>query len=192
VTSAPARVSLLAPDDWFRLPLVEDDALQRAVRTVVDRQFAGMDNQPLLRREAIDALLTRGRSARANGGIDMYLSYAPAGGMPLALSLVVSLLPLPPHVGSLHALAEELSTDGSNAVVVELPLGRAVRRQRVEPVDASEVGAPADQEAVLVDYTLLGPDGTMLLLSFSSPLVAVADALAELFEAVAGTVRWTA
>lgn len=192
MTSAPARVSLLAPDDWFRLPLVEDDALQRAVRTVVDRQFAGIDNQPLLRREAIDALLARGRAARANGGIDMYLSFAPTGGMPLALSLVVSLLPVPPHVGSLRALAEELGTPGSSAVVVELPFGPAVRRQRVDAVDASEIGAPGEQEAVLVDYTLLGPDGTMLLLSFSSPLVAVADALAELFEAVAGTVRWTA
>lgn len=192
MTAAPARMTLLAPDDWYRLPLVEDDALQRAVRAVVDRQFAGIDDQPLLRREAIEALLARGRGARANGGVDMYLAFGPVGGVPLALSLVISLLPVPPHVRSLPALAEELSTPGSSAVVVELPFGRAVRRQRVQAVDASAIGAPADQEAVQVDYTLFGPDGTMLLLSFSSPLVTVADALAELFEAVAGTVRWMA
>jgi hypothetical protein len=85
-----------------------------------------------------------------------------------------------------------MSTDGASAVVVDLPSGRAVRRQRVDVVDAGEIGAPPDQQSVLVDYSFPGPDGSLLLLSFSSPLVSVADALAELFEAVAGTVRWSA
>jgi hypothetical protein len=73
VTSAPARVTLLAPADWYRLPLLEDDALQRAVSAVVDRQFAGIDNQPQLRREATGTLLARARDARAAGGVDLYL-----------------------------------------------------------------------------------------------------------------------
>ena len=45
------------------------------------------------------------------------------------------------------------------------------------------------EAAVMIGVVL--PGETALLLTFSSPLVPVADALAELFEAVAGTVRWS-
>lgn len=191
MTAGLPRLTLLIPDDWYRLPLTDDEVLRRAVAAVVDRQFRGIDNQPLLRREATDALLRQGRSARDNGGVDLYLSHESVGGIPLAVSLVVSLVPLPPGEPSLHAVARELALPGATVAVVDLPAGGAVRRQRVDAAGAGELGAP-QQESVLVDYALLGPAGTMLLLSFSSPIVAVADALAELFEAVAGTVRWSA
>jgi hypothetical protein len=51
VVTAPAtRLTLVAPDDWYRLPLTDDAALQRAVDEVVTRQFRGIDDQPVLRR----------------------------------------------------------------------------------------------------------------------------------------------
>lgn len=183
---------LLTPEDWRQLPLVDDDALRRAVHAVVERQFRGTDSQPLLRREAEQALLDRGRSARAHGGTDLYLCYATVGGLPLAMSLLVSLLPMPDDDVSLHGVARHLEREGARTDVVELASGRAVRRQAVEVVDElTALGAPAGTESLLVDYALPGPPGTLLLLSFASPLVAVADALAELFEAVASSVEWT-
>lgn len=190
--SAATRFTLLVPEDWYRLPLVEDAALQRAVAAVVDRQFRGLDDQPLLRRETTEALLERGRRAREGGGVDLYLSYSDVAGVPLALSLLVSVLPLPPGVSSLRAVARDLDAEGSRAELVDLPGGTAVRRRRIGNVDATELGASPDSESLLVDYTFLGPEDTLLLLSFSSPLVQVADALAELFEAVAGSLGWSA
>lgn len=191
MTVPATRLTLVAPDDWYRLPLTDEAALQRAVDAVVTRQFRGTDDQPVLRRQSAAALQDRARQARDNGGVDMYLSTEFVSGMPLALSLVVSLVPRPPAGDSLRALARGLDDDDARAVLVDLPSGQAVRRQRVGTLDLGEVDATGAQDVLLVDYSFLGPGDTLLLLSFSSPLVPVADALAELFEAVASTVRWS-
>jgi len=122
----------------------------------------------------------------------MYVSLDPVAGMPIGVSLVVSLLPLPPDLDSLDAVARDMADDDARPALVDLGADRAVRRQRIGALDFPELGAEAGQELLLVDYTFAGPEKTLLLLSFSSPLVAVADALAELFEAVADTVRWSA
>ncbi|MCA0144611.1 hypothetical protein [Blastococcus sp. LR1] len=192
MTAAQNRLGLVVPEDWWRLPLTDDAALRRAVDTAVARQFRGVDNQPVLRRESAEALLERARRARAGGGVDMYLSLDPVAGVPIGVSLVVSLIPQPPDLPTLEAVARDMTDDEARPVLVDLGGSRAVRRQRVQALGHSELGVPAGQELLLVDYTFEGPRGTLLLLSFSSPLVVVADALAELFESVAHTVRWSA
>jgi hypothetical protein len=183
-------LTLVTPEDWFRLPLLEEERLQRAVREFVSRQFRGKDDRPTLRRELVDALLDQAHRARDGGAVDMYLSDLPIGGVPLALSLVVTLLPSPPDLTNLEDLAPGFDDDGVQATVVDLPSGRALRRQRVQPMDAEEFEV-RQLDTLLVDYLVPGPGDTALLLTFSSPLVPVAEALAELFEAVAGTVRWS-
>jgi hypothetical protein len=183
-------LTLVTPEDWFRLPLLEEERLQRAVREFVGRQFRGKDDRPALRRELVDALIDQAHRARDVGAVDMYLSDLPIGGVPLALSLVVTLLPSPPDLTNLEDLAPGFDDDGVQATVVDLPSGRALRRQRVQPMDAEEFEV-RQLDTLLVDYLVPGPGDTALLLTFSSPLVPVAEALAELFEAVAGTVRWS-
>lgn len=190
--AAPARLTLVTPEDWYRLPLLEEQRLRRGVVELVDRQFRGKDDRPTLRRELVDALLEQAHRAREGGAVDMYLSDLPIGGVPLALSLVVTLLPFPAGGSALEDVAPGFDDDdGVQAGVVELPSGRALRRQRVQPRDAPELGV-TQLDILLVDYVLPGPGETALMLTFSSPIVVVADALAELFEAVAGTVRWSA
>lgn len=186
------KLELVAPDDWWRIPLDDEARMARAVKELVDRQFKGLDNQPLLRRDAAQRITEQAQQAAAQGGIDMYLSYTAPVGVPLALSLTVSLVPAPPGHVSIRSVAHELQAAGHRAEVVELPHGTAVRRQRVtrpDVLDAMEV--PDQVEVVACDYFLEGPDDTLLLLAFSSPLAEVADALADLFHAVAGTVHWT-
>ena len=183
---------LVVPDDWRHVPLDDEAAMTRAVQAIVDRQFAGVDSQPVLRREAVGRLTEQARVAAAQGGIEMYLSFAAPAGVPLAISLVVSVVPAPPGHVSLRSLARELAATGSRAEVVELPHGPAVRRQRVDrPPVVDAMGLPDDLEVLACDYVLSGPEDTLLLLSFSSPLAQVAEALAELFEAVASTAHWT-
>ena len=193
-TTTPSRLTLVTPEDWYRLPLLEESALKRAVTEYAGRQFRGKDDRPTLRRELVDALLSEAHRAREGGAVDMYLSGLPVGGIPLAISLVVTLVPVPSEgAGSVDEWAPGFDDDGVQATVVELPAGRAVRRQRVDAVDLGTLAEPGTPplDTLLVDYLLPGPGGTALLLTFSSPLVPVAEALAELFEAVAGTVRWT-
>ncbi len=195
VTAAtPSRLTIVTPEDWYRLPLLEEPALKRAAAEYAGRQFRGKDDRPTLRRELTDALLAEAQRAREGGAVDMYLSGLPVGGVPVAISLVVTLVPFPSSgAASLDEWAPEFDDDGVQATVVELPAGRAVRRQRVDPVDLGTLAEPGTPplDTLLVDYLLPGPGETALLLTFSSPLVAVAEALAELFEAVAGTVRWS-
>jgi hypothetical protein len=181
---------MVTPEDWYRLPLLEEERLKRAVGEFVGRQFQGRDDRPTLRHEIVDALLDQAHQAREGGAVDMYLSDLPIGGIPLALSLVVTLIPVPPDLPDVEALAPGFDDDGVQATVVELPSGRALRRQRVQPMDAEDLGV-RQLDTLLVDYLMPGPGETALLLTFSSPLVPVAEALAELFEAVAGTVRWS-
>jgi len=193
-STAGSRLTIVTPEDWYRLPLLEEPALERAVAEFVGRQFRGKDDRPTLRREFVHVLRQQAHRAREGGAVDMYLSGLPVGGVPLAISLVVTLVPFPSGVRSLDAVAPALDDDGVQATVVELPSGSAVRRQRVDTVDLDDLADPGTPplDTLLVDYLLPGPGDTALLLAFSSPLVPIAEALAELFEAVAGTVRWSA
>lgn len=188
--TTPTRLVLATPDTWRGLPLGDDAALQRAVASVIAERFRGVDDQPLLRRSAEADLLGRARDARDQGGVEMYLSTELAGGVPLALTLVVSRTTLPSGRSDLAAAARELDDLGAQVAQVELPAGPAVRRRRVATPDLVAAYAGASLDSVLVDYLLAAPDGGLVLLSFASPLVEVADALAELFEAVASTARW--
>lgn len=74
--------------------------------------------------------------------------------------------------------------------MVELAAGTAWRRRG--RTDA----APDDSKAlpsVTLDYQVPVPGtGTHLLLTFSTPLVQIADAMVELLDAVAGSLRWRA
>lgn len=193
-TATPSRLTLLTPEDWYRLPLLEEPALKRAVAEYAGRHFRGKDDRPTLRRELVGALLGEAHRAREGGAVDMYVSGLPVGGVPLAISLVVTVVPFRTGGEPLDTLAPGLDADGVQAVVVELPSGRALRRQRVDPVELGALAEPGTPplDTLLVDYLLPGPGETAVLLTFSSPLVVVAEALAELFEAVAGTVRWSA
>ena len=187
-----SRLHLVTPDDWRQVPLDDEGAMQRALDAIVDRQFRGVDDQPLLKRSARSELLSRAVAARDAGGVEMYLSFQEVGGVPLAISLVVTLIPAPPDARGLRSVLQDLAAAGDPGEPVELAAGLAVRRRRLNrPEGLTAFGAPEEMEVVSVDYFLEGPRDTLVLLSFSSPLTSIADALADLFEAVASTVRWS-
>ena len=148
------RLLLTVPDDWRHIPLQEDAALVRVVNAIADRQFHGLDDKPVLKRNAAAALLEQARDAREGGGVDMYLGLATVADVPLSMSLVVSLLPAPPgHIG-LRTVARELDAPEARAELIELPNGPAVRRRQVSrPPRIDTVGAPEELEVVLVDYS---------------------------------------
>ena len=119
--------------------------------------------------------------ARDNGGVDMYISPQTAAGFPLPAALVVTLTP--PHgearaVVSPKRLADTLAGEGAEVSVTGLAAGQAVRVRRRASMTSLDIHVP-------------GPaDGGYLMLSFSTPIDELADAMVALFDSIASTLTW--
>ncbi|MET8132027.1 hypothetical protein ABZV24_08690 [Streptomyces sp. NPDC005251] len=200
----PSDYQILLPDGWFRITL-EPEGRRQSVDGLVNRQFSGVDNEPRLRRLLRQELVERATDAFDRGGIELYISLQQAGSLTIPASLLITLIP-PMNPGeqlpSLRELADILEAEGGEGRTVsmtELAAGTAMR-VRVDP-NAAAAQPPGftraseeDVEAlpsVTVDFQLGVPrSGMNLLLTFSTPLVQIADAMVELFDAVAGSLRW--
>ncbi|MHB9852811.1 hypothetical protein ACSYGO_26730 [Streptomyces krungchingensis] len=199
----PSDYQLLLPDGWFRVDL-EPERRQQSVDALVNRQFSGVDNEPRLRRLLRQELLERAANAFDQGGIELYLSLQQAGALTIPASLLITLIPprrpggqLPP----LQDLADDLAAQagvGRTVSMRELAAGKALK-VRVDPVTEAPPPPAATPEegdvpalpAVTVDYQLAVPRSEMsLLLRFSTPLIQIADAMVELFDAIAGSLTW--
>ncbi|MGW5136232.1 hypothetical protein [Streptomyces sp. NPDC004135] len=191
-TSQPAGsrapvFGLITPEDWYRVPLLPADRREASVTALIKRQFAGVDDQPVLRRKAEDQLLGTAEAAVEQGGVVLYLSFLEAGGIPLSASLLISRL-----YERFDGLDVVAALAGSGEVTLEtLPaVGRAARVLRRERAKQSrKLGS--EFEDTVVEYFVPVPDREeVLMLTFSTPLEPIADAMVELFDAVAGTLRW--
>ncbi|MER6147865.1 hypothetical protein [Streptomyces hirsutus] len=195
-TAPPADYRLLLPEGWFRI-LLDPEQRDGAVDALVERQFHGIDNAPHLKEELRADLRHRAAKAYRGGGIELYLSLQEAGPFTIPASLLVSLAPLrraeplPPH-----ALAEAFAQDADPAAatevsVEELAVGTAVRVRRTTR-RAGEEEAEEGRVSVSVEYHVPVPGTTeYLLLTFSTPLEPIADAMAGLFDAIASSLTWT-
>lgn len=175
----PTDYQIVMPEGWFRIDLrpgVREPAVARLIR----RQFQGATTEPLKRQAGVQ-LLRIAQYAYANGGLELYVSLQTAGGFPLPASLVVTLAP--PHDDINVAvdpprLAETLSTSGGQVTLTDLPAGQAVRVRRQAQSTTLDIHVPVPES------------GAYLLLSFSTPLNVLADAMVCLFDSIASTLRW--
>ncbi|WP_434594681.1 hypothetical protein [Streptomyces sp. A5-4] len=194
--SAPDDYQLLLPEGWFRLSL-EPEKRERSVGALLDRQLKGIDNAAHFRRDLRQELMRRAADAYRGGGIELYLSMQQAGSLTIPASLLVTLLPSPPSGGQLPQAAElaaDLSAKAKgkrHISVVDLAAGKAVRiREEIESLPGEDDYA---LPSVTLEHRLCIP-GTdaQLLLTFSTPLIQIADAMCELFDAIAGSLTWKA
>ncbi|MFD3313001.1 hypothetical protein [Streptomyces sp. NPDC058694] len=178
---------LITPEDWFRIPLLPEEQREASVSALIKRQFAGVDDQPVLRRQAEEQLLGAAEAGVEQGGVVLYLSFLEAAGIPLSASLLIS---------RIHQRFDGLDVvsairDKGESALVRLPAaGRAARRRRSERTrESRRLGTEfAD---TIVEYFVPVPDrDEVLMLTFSTPLEPIADSMVELFDAVAGTLRW--
>jgi len=178
---------LITPEDWFRIPLLPEERRAASVSALIKRQFAGVDDQPVLRRQAEEQLLGAAEAGVAQGGVVLYLSFLEAAGIPLSASLLISRV----HQRFDTLDAVSALRDKGEAALVQLPgAGRAARRRRSERTrESRRLGTEfAD---TIVEYFVAVPDrDEVLMLTFSTPLEPIADSMVELFDAVAGTLRW--
>lgn len=207
----PAGYRLVTPKDWVRIPL-ETGPRERAIGALVDRQFAGQDHLPHLRRGVAEELETQARAAHEAAGVEMYVSAMVLGPVPVTVSLVVSLVPGPESgrvldEEALEVLAEELVVEPEDADGRRRVEGADVRRlPGVGPAlrSTSTTTVPAAPEQVEgfdtgafdtfgVDWFVPVPHGTgeLLLLSYSSPMMPLRESLEGLCDTVTATLVWT-
>ncbi|MEU6555635.1 hypothetical protein ABZ915_36115 [Streptomyces sp. NPDC046915] len=194
----PRDYRLLLPDGWFRIVLDPPEERERSIDALVERQFQGIDNAPHLKDDLRKDLRRRSAKAARSGGVELYLSLQQVGPFTIPASLLVTLAPLQhPQPLPAQALAQALAADGGEATVSteELPSGEAVRVRRLttQPEPDADASAPNESHrSVSVEYHVPVPGTTaFLLLTFSTPLEPIADAMAELFDAIAGSLTWT-
>jgi hypothetical protein len=178
--------TIVVPEDWWRITLHPDERRRSSVRTLIAQQFRGLDDQPRAKRDLELELQGAADDAAEHYGVMMYLSQQTVSGLPVPISLVVR--QLPPEIGSMDNLHEEFS--GTDVIdIADLPAGKCLRRLRdVKPAREGYDDAPPSHT---VDYWLDVPTGGTLQLTYASPLVMVAEALTELFDAITSTVTWT-
>ncbi|WP_406443246.1 hypothetical protein OHB14_30185 [Streptomyces sp. NBC_01613] len=195
----PSDYQLMLPNGWFRIAL-EPEHREQSVDALVKRQFSGVDDAPQLRQTLRKELLKQATEAFDEGGIELYISLQQAGALTVPASLLITLLSPQNHganLPSVSELAESLAAEGRSGrtvSLVELAAGPAMK-VRVAPDGTAPRAKTGEDDyalpSVTVDYQLRVPRSDMhLLLTFSTPLVQIADAMVELFDAVAGSLVW--
>ncbi|MFF1685690.1 MULTISPECIES: hypothetical protein [unclassified Streptomyces] len=200
--AAPRQFTLSYPQTWWKLDL---DAQTRDanIRRVVEAQVQGDDN---IDRELLDSLIrstrTTAREAHAQGALQVagMIQFTDAGAVLSATTLVMRVTP-----------PEDSSTDlGELLIPVALknadnPMGRGTRANRVEMIQIDEIG-PAGRATSIEDIDYWGR-GTVrtatmntivpvphsrdfLVVSSLTPNLSLTEAFFDLFDAVAGTLRF--
>lgn len=189
--AAPSDYRLMVPAGWTRIAL-DPEVWPRRIAALVEDRFRGVDNAPHLKAQMREEMAQRAKEAWAGGGVELYLASMVIAGVPVASSLLVTLLPYGPDANKqpLEEIALALAASGENVTMTQLPAGFALaHRYATDPAPGSGSTYSDTHYDVTVDVP--GTD-SRLLLSFSTPVEPLADALVELFESIAYSLTWRA
>ncbi|RKN10062.1 hypothetical protein [Streptomyces radicis] len=195
----PRGYRMTTPTDWFRIPLRDGEKRGKALRALLDITYPNRDEFALKRRELLDLMTSVTESSARRDGVELYVSTQAALGVPIPASLLVTAEPEDP--AQPRQIPAVMVADGirdaygkdAEVSVVRLPSGNAVRCRRLETSDDSrELGVPKERPSTLLEFYLPVPHSTAwLLLTFSAPLIELADAQIQLFDAVASSFHWS-
>lgn len=185
---------MVLPKDWHGIPL--DGVADRSKLDRFVRQMAGSAPEAAHLREQVALLLQHVVArARSEGALHIAVYYQVLGNSVVGASLVVNASVVPTQFRTepgvdLDAMAAELagsSGEDVDAGVVTVNGGPAIRLRRRVKATIEDVSATAES----LQYFVPSPEGRqMIVLNFSTPSVPVADALVDLFDAMATTFDW--
>jgi hypothetical protein len=189
----PRDFTVLLPPGWVRIKL--DGSEPVVLASLVAAKVATVDRA---QREEARALLTRTlgsalRDAKAAGGLDVLISVAESHGVPIAASCLITYLDQDGTKVPLDGLLMDLATRGGQVTGTEIAGGPAIRHQyEIVPPAARLPEDPVATRVTMVDFFLPLPGRPgLLVLSFSTPVEPLAEALVMLFDAIAESLRWT-
>ncbi len=189
---SPVDVRLATPAGWFDLDL--DRRTRRRTHQRLARRRVGPSPQGAeLRRQVVGELEAVAERAVSAGARFASVYSEVHDRLPVAATMV----------GLVRGRLQERSPDGqpdlpaaasalaaafpdATTTLITLPAGPALRRRHRVSVARSGREKQTDN----VEYIVPVPDGPTLVLEFSTPTLPVADAMAELFDAIAATLRW--
>jgi hypothetical protein len=180
---------MVPAEGWTRIVL-DPEVWPRRIGALVEKQFRGIDNAPHIKAEMRADLERRCRNAWEGGGVELYLVNMDIHGVPVAASLLVTLIPRPDGQPkpSMEAMALGLTAEGRDARVEAMPAGQAlVQRYKTPPRPGDGSTYPDTHYDALFDVP---HTNSQLLLSFSTPVAPLGDVLTELFESVALSLVW--
>lgn len=189
----PSDYRLAVPEGWERVVL-DPDRWPHRIDKLVNRSLRRTKATPQLKAALAERMRAQAEAAHANGGLEMYVVNQLLGQIPVSAGLVVTLLKPPPATaaGELSDIALSLGARGEDVTMTDLPAGPAVRhlyRRRPAPDDADGNKLTVTH----LDVYLAVPQADQrLLLSFSTPMEPLADALVGLFDSIARTLQWMA
>ncbi|TLS46276.1 hypothetical protein FE633_10055 [Streptomyces montanus] len=192
-TAPPSDYRIAVPDGWERLVL-DPDRWGPRIDKLVNRGLRRTGATPQLKVALADRIREQAEAAHAGGGVEMYLVNQVIGQVPVSAGLVVTVLRPPPGTaaGGLSDIGLSLGARGADVTMVDLPAGPAVRhlyRQQPAPDDPDGNKLPLTH----LDLYLAVPHSEQrLLLSFSTPMEPLAQALVTLFDSIARTLQWMA
>lgn len=180
-------VGVVLPADWHVVDLTHDATRHADVTALVDAQLPRRDDLATLRRRLRHDVEEQSRRAAQAGG--RFSAYMLDGVGPVPLPAVLTAYRTPGALATdddLHALADALTARLGPAGTVDAgagPLGPVLRAVALRP--AADDDAP---DLLVGEYWSDPDDGDgLLLLSFSTPLAALRDAMLDLFDAIAGS-----
>lgn len=193
MTPTPARrattgtVGVVLPADWHVVDLATDATRHAGVTALVDAQLPRRDDLASVRRRLRRDVEEQARRAAQAGGRFSAFMLDTVG--PLPLPAVLTAYRTPGSLATdddLRALADVLAERLGPAGTVEAgtgPLGPVLRSVSLRP--AGDEDTP---DLLVGEYWSDPDDGAgLLLLSFSTPLVPLRDAMLDLFDTIAGS-----
>jgi hypothetical protein len=198
-SAVPRDLRIATPANWFDLDLKPSTSAESIVR-LVDERVGGGAEQADNRRELVRILRKATVDAREQQAVFASVLSDVIEGRPVAGSVIVSLAADgTPAPGDAKARVEDLQVRlaqpggaiaGAATETRELIAGwalRARRRMTVEPPGLE--GHPVEVESL--QYFVPLPGSTdLVLLSFSTPNLGLADPMVELFDAMAESLQW--
>lgn len=203
--SRPTGYTVVLPPGWHQIPVRE--GTRDAIRKIVDKTFAHppegvpRDRVTPYRLELERRLSDAAGQARRQGGVHLYLPVTMRHGAPMAASFVVSegslgsMEGIGPEMVVSSLAAEDAAAGGGGNRTVTVDGAPGVRMERTAPADP---GNGIEYGSRRVDYVIPVPDeqDRWLVVAFSTlgggdPDDEYARILADLFDAIMSTFRWT-
>jgi hypothetical protein len=200
-TLTAQRLAMVTPGDWIVLPL-DPKTRDKRIARLVEREVGKEDRVAWLRRQTTVELRKVAAQARQRGAFFAAVSSQIVGDKPLAASALALMMSAgdereaellhDPEAMALVLDAEEPGAETLERSLVDLKIGRAVRLRRLVGTgihDQEGREAPAQNVQFFVP---LPEVGKLLALVFSTPILPLADAYAEVFDAMAASASWVA